>query len=328
MTGITGLGQLDAGAEALRLRLQMLTRQVSTGRVADAPGDLGAALSRSLDLSADIARRDTYGTAIGTALNHAGVAQTALQRLGDIARAFGDGTAIRLDPNDPDSIPLAASAARQALVEVGQLLNTSADGVYLFGGSDSANRPVPDPDNLPAAGFATQIASAVATLGGGNAAAVTAATMAAAQSDAAGVTPFSGFLSDPTQGLTEPRQAVPAADGVTVPVGLFANRNAAAVSAGETTGSWARDLMRGLATIASLTPAQAASPADFRAVVDVIRNGLQSAAAGIADEAGALGQTEARLTALQDQHDSVTTTLTAQLSDIRDVDMAQAITQL
>jgi hypothetical protein len=57
-----------------------------------------------------------------------------------------------------------------------------------------------------------------------------------------------------------------------------ANRNAAAASGGETTGSWARDLLRGLASIAALTPAQAAaSPADFAAFAGVVRDGLRSA---------------------------------------------------
>ena len=172
---------------------------------------------------------------------------------------------MKLNPKDPDSIPLAAARARAALVEVGHLLNTQQGGEYLFGGSDLANPPVPAPDDLPTSGFASQIAAAVATLGGGNAAAVGAATRAAAASDAAGTTPFSAFLSS-GPGSAEPRRGVPAGDGSIVPYGIPANRNGAAVSSGETTGSWARDLLRGLASIAALTPAQAAaSPADFTA---------------------------------------------------------------
>ena len=54
---------------------------------------------------------------------------------------------------------------------------------------------------------------------------------------------------------------VTSADGTATEVGLFASRNAAATSTGETTGGWARDLLRGLASIAALTPASAASTA-------------------------------------------------------------------
>jgi hypothetical protein len=138
--------------------------------------------------------------------------------LADIAREFGAGVAVKLDANDPASIPLAAARARAALVEVGHLLNAWEGGEYLFGGSDSANPPVPAPNALPASGFAAQIAGAVGTLGGGNAAAVAAATRAAAASDAAGTTPFSAFLSS-GPGLAEPRRSVPAEDGALVPYG-------------------------------------------------------------------------------------------------------------
>ena len=182
---------------------------------------------------------------------------------------------MKLDPNDPGSLSLVAARARAAMVEVGQLLNSRSNGEYLFGGSDFANPPVPDPDGLPTSGMARQIAGAVATLGGGNAAAVAAATRAAAMDDAAGVTPFSAFLSDPASGLVEPRRSVPVGDGQSAPYGISANRNGGAASTGETTGSWARDLLRGLASIAALGPAQAASPDDFRALADTIRQGLQ-----------------------------------------------------
>ncbi len=235
---------------------------------------------------------------------------------------------MKLDANNPGVLPLYASQARQALVEVGQVLNARQGGEYLFGGSDFANPPVPDPDGLPSSGLAAQIAGAIGTLGGGNAAAVAAATRAAALDDSAGVTPFSAFVSDPPRGGGEPRRTLVSADGTATPVGLFANRNAAASSAGETTGSWARDLVRGLASIAALTPAQAASPDDFKALADTIRNGLQSAANALADEQGALGQTEQQLTGMQARHAEMRDALKVQLADIEEVDMADVLTRL
>jgi flagellin-like hook-associated protein FlgL len=326
MRGIDTLGRLDSDAGLLRLRLDTLNRQLATGRRAEAPGDLSPHLPRVSELRAEAARRDTYGAAVGEALGRAQATQGALGRLTAIAREFGGDVAMKLDPKDAASIPLAAARARAALIEVGHILNTRQGGEYLFGGSDSANPPVPAPDDLPASGFASQIASAVATLGGGNAAAVGAATRAAAASDAAGTTPFSAFLSGP--GLAEPRRGVPAEDGALVPYGVAANRNAAAVSSGETTGSWARDLLRGLASIAALTPAQAASPAEFAAFAAVVRDGLRSASDALANEAGALGFTEARLEETQRRHADANTTLEAQLAAIEEVDLAEVLTRL
>jgi flagellin-like hook-associated protein FlgL len=332
MHGIDTLGRLDADAGLLRLRLDALNRQLATGRRAEAPGDLSPHLPRVAELRAEAARRDTYGAAIGEALGRAQATQGALDRLSDIAREFGADVAAKLGAHDPASIPLAAERARAALVEVGHLLNTRHAGEYLFGGSDSANPPVPAPDGLPASGFAARIATAVAALGsgggGGSAAAVGAATRAAAASDAPGTTPFSAFLSS-GPGLAEPRRSVPAEDGALVPYGIAANRNAAAASTGETTGSWARDLLRGLAGIAALTPAQAAaSPADFTAFAAVLRDGLRSATDALADEAGALGLAEARLEKAQRRHAEANTALRTQLAGIEEVDLAEVLTRL
>lgn len=328
MTSISLLSRLDTDSAALRLRVELLTRQSGTGRKTDTIGDLAPQLPRALALRGEIGRREAYGSAIGEALGRATTTGAALQRLSDIASDFADDVAMKLDPNDTASLALVASRAKAAMVEVGQLLNSQSNGEYLFGGSDFANPPVPDPDGLPNSGMARQIAAAVASLGGGNAATVAAATKTAAMDDGAGVTPFSAFLSDPARGLAEPRRSVPVGDGQSLSYGIAANRNGAVASTGETTGSWARDLLRGLASLAALGPDQAASAADFRALADTIRQGLRSAADGLADEQGALGQTEQRLQAAQQRHSGLTDILQAQLGGIEEVDLASTLTRL
>ncbi|HWT09821.1 MAG TPA: flagellin, partial [Roseomonas sp.] len=107
-----------------------------------------------------------------------------------------------------------------------------------------------------------------------------------------------------------------------------ANRNAAATSAGETTGAWSRDILRGLATLAALDPAQAQLGTDFTALVASVRDGLRSAIDALGEERGALGATEERLGAISRRHDDITVTLTAQLASIEEVDMAETISRL
>ncbi|MFC7692997.1 flagellin [Paeniroseomonas aquatica] len=189
MARIDVLGRLDADAAVLRARMQSLTRQVTTGLRVEAPGDLAPQMPRVLDLRAEIGRRDTYGSTITQALARTTAAQQTLGRLGEIASQFGNTVAMKLDPNDPQSLPFAATQARNALIEVGQLLNTRQNDEYIFGGSDFAHPPVPDPNGLPTGGLASQIAGAIALLGPGNAASVAAATRAAALDDSPGVTP-------------------------------------------------------------------------------------------------------------------------------------------
>lgn len=328
MARIDTMGQLDADSAVLRARMQSLTRQVTTGLRAEAVGDLAPQLPRALDLRAEIGRRDTYGTAIGQALSRTTAAQSTLARLGAIARQFGDTVAMKLDANDPTALTFAATQARNAMVEVGQLLNTRAGDEYIFGGSDFGNPPVPDPAALPNGGMATRIATAIGAIGPGNAAAIAAATQAAALDDSPGISPFSAFVVDPATGGREPRRSVPSADGTSTAVGLFAARNAAATSTGETTGSWARDLLRGLASIAALTPASATWPTDFTQLASTIRAGLQSAASALADEQGALGLTEAQLTDVQTRHVQMRDSLQTQLAGIEEIDLAAVLTRL
>jgi flagellin-like hook-associated protein FlgL len=327
MATIGPIGRLDTGAAALRARLEVLTRQISDGRRGPGYGDIAPEARRAIDLRADIARRETWQGTVARALARTEVAQKALGRLSDIATQFYQ-EAIRMDGTSGARISAVAAEARAALEEVAGLLNERHAGEYVFGGTDSANPPIPDPRAIATTGMAADIAAAVAGLGGGNAAAVAAATLAAAQSDVAGTTPFSVFLSDPAQGLAEPRRSVPAAEGERVAYGLFANRNAAASSEGDTTGSWARDMLRGLATFAALDPAQAQLGADFTDLVGSVREGLRSAIDALGEERGTLGAIEQRLEATSVRHAEVTTALAGQLAAIEEVDMAATISRL
>lgn len=328
MNGIDVRARMEADAASLRQRLVTLSRQSASGERTDALGDLARDLPRALDLKSEIARTATYDTGLARAAERSDATQTVLTRLSELAREFGDGVAVQLNPRDPQSLSGVALRARNALVEVGQLLNTRYAGEYLFGGSDFANPPVPDPDGLPSGGLATQIATAVATLGGGNATAIAATTLGAAQDDTAGVTPFSAFVVDPLTGGSEARRSVPSDDGSRIEVGLFANRNAAATSSGDTAGSWARDLLRGLASLAALTPASVNDPADFMAFAGTIREGLKSASNALGAEAGALGLTESRLQKTRDRHTSFAIALRSQLADIEEVDLAETLSRL
>jgi len=327
MSGIGSIGRLDTGAAALRAKLDVLTRQVSDGRKGPGYGDIAPEARRAVDLRADIARREAWQGTISRALARTEVTQEALSRLSDIATQFYT-EAIRMDGTSGARISAVAAQARAAMEEVANLLNERHAGEYIFGGTDSANPPVPDPAGIATGGMASDIAAAVASLGGGNAAGVVAATLAAAQSDATGTTPFSAFLSDPAQGLAEPRRAVPAAEGERVDHGVLANRNAAATSEGETTGSWARDILRGLAGFAALDPAQAQLGADFTDFVASLREGMRSAIDALGEERGALGAVEQRLETTARRHSEVNVALTAQVAAIEEVDMAETISRL
>jgi flagellar hook-associated protein 3 FlgL len=77
-----------------------------------------------------------------------------------------------------------------------------------------------------------------------------------------------------------------------------------------------------------MTDAQTTLGADFTDLVGTIREGLRSAVDGLAQEAGALGATEQRMEATRIRHEEVTVTLSAQLSTVEEVDMAETISRL
>jgi len=327
MTGFSALSRLDLGAATLRTRLETLSRQVSDGRRGPALGDIAPSMPRAIDLRGEIARRGSYTTVIDRTLGQTQVAQTSLEALYGIAnRAFA--LAQAASTANPDGVAAAATEAKVALAQAAELLNTQSGGSYVFGGRDATRPPIPAAGAIAESGMVRQIGDAVRSLGGSDAATVWAATGAAASSDAPGVTPFSDYASDPARGLADARASVPGADGQRVAVGLFANRNAGVTSTGETTGSWARDLLRGLSTLAALGPDQVAQGPAFDTLMVSLRAGLRAASAGIGQEQGALGVAEARLEGMRTDHASVTTILAKQLADIEDVDMADVITRM
>ncbi|MBP0445502.1 hypothetical protein J8J14_12015 [Roseomonas sp. SSH11] len=321
------LARLVAQSASLQAQMDKLSAQTIDGRRGTYYGDLAGDARRSISLRAELDRRETHATAIGRALGRTGAAQEALERLSSIAEEFLT-QAGKVSSADSTRITALAGSARQAIGQVAALLNEQHTGSYLFGGADTANPPIPDPGGIMGTAMATDIAAAIASLAPGNSGAVLSATLAAASTTAPGATPFSAYSTDPARGLNEPRPATLTGDGESVATGLFASRNAAADPAGSEAGSWSRDLLRGLMTLASLSPDKTAAGADFDAVMTSVKKGLNAAMVVLGEEAGALGQSEARLESARGRHEELQVALSAQIADVEEVDMAAALTAL
>lgn len=331
MSSMELFNRLTNDTMQLRGRIETLTRQSITGLKAEKLGDLGPGVARAVSLRAELGRRELSGQAVEQALGRTAVMQNSLERLTEIAREFRTKAATRITAGDTSSLMTVQSDARAALVEVAHLLNTRHAGEYLFGGSDVTRPPITDPEGLATGPMAQRIAAEVADLPNKGAAATSAATRGIAQSNAAGVTPFSDHLAadaalPPEE--QEARRAVPSPDGQLIGYGIIAGRNADAISRGETTGSWARDLMRNLMSLAALSPEQMSDRANFDAFIGSLRDGLSSAELALGEEAGALGTVEARMESAQRRHDDLSTALSKQLADIEEVDVADVLVRL
>ncbi len=332
---ISPTGQSDAGwisslisdAAAVRQRLETLTNQVGSGLVGTTYAGLGSGAAVSLNLNPEIASLQTWQTNINQATGTMGVTQTAMTQLQSIAQSFAAqlNTLSNLSPSNVDVV---AAAARAALSQVAGLLDTTDGNTYVFGGADSTNPPVPNPDQILTSGFYTQINSAVGNLGSNGAAATAAATLATAASNAAGTSPFSSYMSQPAATLQADTPVVQVGQGQTVQIGLLASANSTVTSAGSsTTGSYMRDLLRALATIGSLSSSQVGD-SGFQGLVQDTSASLQGAVSAMAEDAGVLGNTQTALTATQTQLSDTATALTAQVSGAQNVDMAQTLSNL
>jgi flagellin-like hook-associated protein FlgL len=93
------------------------------------------------------------------------------------------------------------------------------------------------------------------------------------------------------------------------------------------TGSYMRDVLRALATIGSMTSAQASLP-EFQDLVQKTRTSLIGAIGAMGQDAGALGNVQSGLTATQTQRGHTQTALTAQVSTVQDVDMAATLSKI
>ena len=326
IAAITGgaLGAAIAASTAAKTQLDTLTQQVSSGHVSASYAGLGASAQTALSLQPQIAQLTAQQSAIGAVTGRLGVTQAALTQINGIAMSFNAQLA-NLNGISPSEVDSVAAGARSALQQVASLLDSTDGGTYVFGGTDSANPPVPNPDAILASGFYTQIGAAVAGLAANGAAATAASTLKIASSDAPGTTPFSG---PPGQAPTLTLGSGADGGGGAVQVGVLANANTLAASGGtSTTGSYTRDILRGLATLANLSSTQV-NAAGFTALVQDTRASLTGAVSALNVEGGVLGNTQATLQARQAQASDTSTALTAQLSSVQDVDLAKTLSSL
>lgn len=321
MSIISTLSGMAPDQARLRDRLATLTRQVATGQVGQTHGALGAAARTAIDLRGDIARREAHVGAAETALARMGTAQGVLARLEAIA-ANTAAEAARARTLGSAGVEALARSARAALEEAAALMNTRQAGEYLFAGSNLALAPVPVAADIATGPMAAGIAAAVATLDPdpANLPPLLAATATAAIDPA--TTPFNAWLE--TAGLLDPRRAVVVAESERVAWGVLPNQD----QSGEVVLAWGRELLRGLATLAALTPASAAQGAGYDALLREVGAALTGAARGLVQERSVLGAAEGRVTAARDRHEDLLVAIRAQLGAAEEVDLADTTARL
>src|ERR1700722_14742853 len=235
--GASDFGQmanLISDSATVKQNLDNLTIQISTGLVSNTYAGLGSGAAVSLNLEPQIAALTTWQNNINQAASSMQVTQTAMTQMQQIAANFLAQTG-NLEGSDASEVDSVAASARQALMQVADLLDTQDGNAYVFSGQDSGNPPVPQPNSILSSQFYTQIAAQVGQLGTQGAATTAANALAIAGSSAPGLSPFATYLSQ-LAGSAQP-PAIQIGDGQTASVGLLASSNSAVTSTGVPTTS-------------------------------------------------------------------------------------------
>jgi flagellar hook-associated protein 3 FlgL len=322
------VGPAVADSSQIKKQLDTLTQQAGDGYVADTYAGLGdGAATTALSLTPQINSLKAFQNNIAAADTSLGVTQTALSQISAIASNFRSQLA-NLGGIGSTEIDSVASDAQTALQQVANLLDTTDGSGYVFAGQDIENPPVPNADGILSSGFYTQIQAAVAGLAANGGDATTASVLAIASSNATGTSPFSAALSQPAAALANFVPLVANGPGQVTAIGIVASANANVVSLGtETTGSYMRDILASIATIASMSSSQADTPG-FTTVVTNLSTTLTGAITALNQDAGVLGDRQAALQTQATGLSDVQTALQTQVSNVQDVDMAQTLSQL
>ena len=281
---------LAGNSTAVNTQLNAAMEQESTGHVANDYAGLGVSAGISLNLNPQVAHLKTWQSNIDAATGRLNVAQSALTQISAVCSNFY-AQSETINGAGVSNISSVAADAKLALVQVAQLFNTKDGDIYVFAGQDTSNPPLPSTD--PAV--------------------LSAGLLAVPQ----GTAPYSSTL-----GTAVP--TVEVGDGQTVQIGLLANKNTLATSTGtNTTGSYARDIMQGLATLASLTDGPTA-----QATAAGVATQLHDALAAISTEQGALGDVQSTLTTRQTGLVALQNAVTNQVSNVQDVDLAATLTKV
>jgi len=255
------------------------------------------------------------------------MAQTSLQQISSIASTLGQTLGTLRGTFSGNTVASVVVEAKSALNSLGNLLNTQNGDTYVFSGSDMTHAPIANGADLGSSSLASQIQAAVASAGvanGNDVGTVLSETLSAAGTTAAGE-PFSAALSTDPVSASGNIAVAQIGDNYPARIGVVATQGGA--SSAISTGSPIRDLMRNLMVVASLGSVSPTGTA-FDQIVQGLQQTNDTVMTGLANMSGQIGVSQ---NVLQNQGASlsqVSTMMSEQLGQAKNVDLAQLSVQL
>ncbi len=328
MTGISAATDVGTLASVLyntsltSQSIATLGAQASSGLIAPDYAGLGNAAAGALDMAGQIALNTAYQANATQAGTQAQVAQAALGQIQSLTTGFATQL---LEPaaGTPGGLSTLAATAGATLRQVANLLNTKVGDVYVFAGQDSRTPPVPAADAIGSSAFAAAVQAALGNLTTAGAAATQAQVLAAAGPGA--TSPFAPTL----EASNQPSSAI-IDEGQSVRTSVLADQNSVAVMTGvgsTSTGSYTRDILAGLATVAGLGAANGSDP-QVQALLGLTQSTLSHASDALNVDIGGLGASQHTILGAQAELSATASALTQQLGALQDSDPAAVATKL
>jgi flagellar hook-associated protein 3 FlgL len=326
IAGATDVGTLNSAIynmDQTQKTIDALTAETSSGYVASDYAGLGSGAGSALDLTSQLALNATQQSNADAAGTVQSVAQTALGQIQSLVAGMASQLLSTAVTSSTEGLSSLASTAQNDLAQVASLLDTKSGDVYVFAGQDSANPPVPDPSGITQSAFYAAIESAVAGLDANGAAATQAQILTIASPG--GTSPFSATLEASNQPAT-----VDLGDGQSVQVGMLADQNSDAVSAGTgstSTGSYMRDILMAFSTVGALGNSSAGD-SQVQSLLTSMQGVLSNADSAINTDIAGLGARQDTITSAKSELGDVATSLTTQLGNIENADQTTVATSL
>ena len=144
------LGQTSAQSQRLaQLRQQMegLSRQITTGQVAEHYSGLGTAATPVMNLNSQQPLLESYLANISSVSNTMTLMNNALEQISNVGNQLVNAIQTQLQ-NSPTNIDNVRQLAQQGLQTVEDMINQTSNGYYLFAGSDNSGPPFVDHSTL------------------------------------------------------------------------------------------------------------------------------------------------------------------------------------
>jgi len=321
-TDIGTMATVLANAQQTSRTIGTLTAQSSSGLIAADYAGLGTQAGAALNLTSELAANTADQANATRAATQCTLAQAALGRIQSLVASFSS-QLLGASVSTTAGLSTLAATAASTLQQVAGLLNTKSGDTYIFAGQDSRNPPVPSGGNITGSAFFAAGQAAVAGLATSGPAVVQSQVLAAAAPG--GTSPFSATLE-----ATNQPAVADLGGGQLVQLGVLADQNSDTVSTGigtTSTGSYTRDVLASLATLACLGNTAPGDP-QVQALLSSTQTSLAGADSALNTDIGALGGRQQVISQAQADLSATATALTTQLGAIQDCDTAKVATQL